>query len=1258
MDKEIPNSTVTIKKPNTEGEKVGEMSDSVREMYQRLGNKVYNLIDVELDEKSVKKNAEFLAVEAAKADEISRKADFREKHEKLAKIAENKIVKAITTLAPVGIVDTIRRSVSIHEYKKFAQKAIKDTGKMSAGSMVVEQLRKTKKYNEDLLTDDEKEYGVLEKGEILENVKYNVDNIDQSLDVALQSRVDEAFEAGETNTDLGVEIGKNEDEDSIKKALVKYATVVAGAKGGERGAKNKLRKELDEIGEDYSKYKDEIEKMSEDLRGKLSDELSLHGNTKKHKDAVAAIDAYIRDNVNIADAVVDAGLAVDNVYKDTSTAAAAKFGVAAGIIVGVGGTLLNFEKNAVINKLTNSSIVCTTMKMALAGGIGAVKGYKTKERAQRSKNIENALNVDNEEVEIDKEKEFAITSVDKKIAEMQAIEFENGKFFRLNEKGRKVSLQPYEIIDLVSELRAKNELQNKYGIQLLGYNGRENVEKTKLEMFKQINRLQKNLLNVDEDIFEEIDFVTNSNKEKYTQEINKISSKQKKERAGAAVKNGLITAGSAGIASFAFDYIKGSISNGKLFSSDNSKLLTEIKGLKNGNLKWDGLHVVAVSDAGVVGAVAAAENAGAAIDSDNNQEVIKEYKGALIIEDDPDGGIAVGFDADGDGKLDVGEFLHGEGSERGLDLTDDKVYEDLTSELKGYGIDLNREPIMSSAYNKISISDYLNNKENAVETGNVDWSKSATKVVFGKPVAVVGDGMDQYEVAIKGINGGEIPDGAKFFIDLDGDGPGKALEFSIEDGKAIIPADVLDTSAVGNGGVANFIGTARVGEIDNGSMISYATSIGKKASLDSIINANVSENAYAFTAVNDSGEKISQFAVNSANEKISNLSEIFNGIEVADSDRLPMTFTESANPDSAITLASGESFGDYDVSGGYHPEYDAFENKAFFAGKNFLGTPMTWDANGDGVMDSGEELSYIKQLFVRTGTNPFMLGQNASNYGILEPDRLRSIFGNDYDTFLAACGITDGVIDSEAELNSVIEALKSNPEYWDKIANETIDEMERQLRGGGFELGRVTNRLSTYANSNDMFDTAHAKTERYVLYPYHTNEDGVKEYVGNQGWWCRKYGVEGGKVGDMPLCEQKCVTTKTSSEKTSTEKTSSEKTTTEKTSAGKTGNEKTGNEKTTSEKTSEEKTSSEKTSDEKTSDETTIAPKGPNTHAGDYVEQAPVTPMREETNYVEATPENHVEPEPGSSTLANAESANSANTNYSNEQLREVFAEF
>lgn len=552
-------------------------------------------------------------------------------------------------------------------------------------------------------------------------------------------------------------------------------------------------------------------------------------------------------------------------------------------------------------------------------------------------------------------------------------------------------------------------------------------------------------------------------------------------------------------------------------------------------------------------------------------------------------------------QAEVEDFLEGKNSN--IDLTNEEEYQSVYEELKeNYNIDLQRETIDTSRYGETSIGNYLENAGETVEkfTG-VDWSRSATRVIFGSPTVVKGDGMDEYVVPISGINGEAIPYGSKFYIDLDGEGPGKPLEYEInfERGEARIPADVLDTSQVGNGGVASFIGTARVGSIDDdGTMISYATAFGKDADLSTKISASTEQTGFAFTAVNmDSHESISQFAIKSDNTKIDNLSEIFNGR----TEHLPKTFTYDIGDEGApetITLASGEQLADLDYQGGYHEEFDSYRNDLLIENKSYLGTPIQWDANGDGEMNAAEEASYFRQLLVRTGTNPFILGQNASNYGLLEPERLEDIIPR---TKLIEWGIKDGVVDSEKELNVLLENLKlsENADYYDALANATINEMENQLDGGGFTVETITDRISTYANSNHQFDTIEASTERIIIFPH----DADGKAVGNIGWLCRKYGVEGGKVGNLPLCGLQAGTEVhnpdipgtgnegtgdegTGNEGTGNEGTGDEGTGSEDTGDEGTGDEDTGNEGTGDESTGDEETGNEDTGDEGTGDET------------------------------------------------------------------------
>jgi hypothetical protein len=481
--------------------------------------------------------------------------------------------------------------------------------------------------------------------------------------------------------------------------------------------------------------------------------------------------------------------------------------------------------------------------------------------------------------------------------------------------------------------------------------------------------------------------------------------------------------------------------------------------------------------------------------------------------------------------LDEGEYLRGEGAERGINLTSTSEYEAIRDELKeNYNLDLQREAIDATKYNQIAVNDYIEKSENVVDIKGTVIESSKYDVTIGAPVADPDiDGMTQYVVNVEG----DYPDGAKLYIDLDGTGSGKTLEFSIENGKAIIPADVVDTSEVGNNGVAGFFGRATVGDMNGSKLSVYSAVEGAPLGSTEPLTASFTENGYAFTVVDGEGETVSSFAVNTQGKTISNISEIFNGIDVGESDRLPAGFSAVEGIEDRGTLASGEKMPDVgNYHGGYNSQYDSSINYPFKNNNHSLvGTPMEWDANGDGVMSATEEASYIKQMFVRTATNPYVLGQNASNYGLLEPDTLaKNLFNGDSNAMtetLKAWGVGDGVIDSEKELQSVLDHLKmpENSEYYDKLVNSTIAEMQEQLAGGGFEQGTLTDRISTYINKDGSIDTKGNASVRVALYAYKTDPvTGERIYVGNKGWWVRKYyGMEGGKVADLPLCEQKAI---------------------------------------------------------------------------------------------------------------------------------------
>ena len=1072
-----------------------EVEKKLETLYAKRGKKTYDVVIADIGKEGIKNAAQGYAIDAIE--------QWDKEENPLSKI-KNPAARIALSL-PLNVANTFKRTVRLYKYDQIAKSIGEEMNSLDAVSLAMEEMQKIKKTSQ------------IKKNNIADIVanRLNEKGGARGIDESIRERVMEARDAGEDNIDTGV-AKKTDDfrQDALYDIFAEYAREVATYKGGAKTkAVKEAREEADALISEVDKkgtianYDEVFAKINKDLKGAFAEELGKKAEKHDHDVAIAAIDKYIEDNLNVFEADVKTGLDVKEVkYVSAGDRSTLQHGIVTGLAVALGTSLVvNVAKSTAIKAVTNSNVVGAIAKVVAAGTIGAIAGRNKKEREQRRGNIKDALSGESKESD---GKTFEIVNISEKIDELNKL-VDAG--FNSQEEYDNASM-------IIADLRARNKIQNEKHIQLLGFNGRDDVEKSKLEMFKALNKAQKAMKGSDFNKNDELESMMTRKLTDLYVKTGDVEKSQRKERVAAALKTAVISAATAAISVAAFDMISGLAHGDGLLGG---KLFSEIKGFANHELKLDGLHVVATG--------AGAESLEAVANSAENVEVdtgagehLDKGSGAVLINDDPAGGVEVGLDKDGDGVIDT--YLFGEGEQPGIDLSDESQIAELNESLNQYGIELQHEQIISSEYGQVSIEDYINNAENSVEVGPVDWSQSGTRVVFGNPVAVAADGMDQYEVNIAAINGGEIPDGAKFFIDLDGDGPGRALEYTIQDGKAIIPADVLDTSRVGTGGVANFIGVARVGEVNaEGNMISYATSFGKTANLSDTLMASVDNDVHAFTAIDvETGERLSQFAVNPESAEISNMSEIFNGIEVSGHDRLPSVFTVNDLGDNAepVTLASGEVLQDYDVSGGYHPEFDAFENTAFKGSDTFLGTPMTWDADMDGVMSPAEELSYIKQLIVRTGTNPYMLGQNASNYGILEPETLENIIPREK---LVEWGITDGVVDSEVELNLMLAAIKqpANAEYWDRLANATINEMESKLSNGGFDVERIANRTATYSNSFGLFDTSGATTQRTILYPYTINESGEKVAIGNVGWWCRKYGAYGGRVGDLPLCEQK-----------------------------------------------------------------------------------------------------------------------------------------
>ena len=1153
MPNEIP------KQQNNNGATEGAIEDAysklvdaatARKRFEKAGKSSLEsmaLTSVTLDEESKKKyvhglisgaTKEWREGEEAKRDaELAKKKgmsleEYKEYIEK-GNIAQRLAKKFPTILGSFKL--SVKSTRMLAAYRKATKAAIKaNNGNIAAGAIAIEEFgnmfNPEASGQENAGGNTKVKIKDINQNDINERVKARLDKGEgDDLINALVGRAEAAASAGEDNEDTDVKVErlgsssfanvrnkKYEDltsEEKKRRAIAEYTEEIVKTKNPDDKTLKELREKflreisaIDSNGQNnnYGKIADNI---AENLAGTLSEEMAK----EEHQNALRAIDKYLDQTISISNATVSVGLAAKEVCADLRDNATLRYGLIAGVAAAIAIPVIR----AISKKAAAGAIFAGAPGLvgaAIAAAAGGIIAADREKNIQRRKNIERATSVDDSadlfvNAGVNKKNgmnQYSILNSEKIAQHMRSLIGEDGKLKSVDENGKAIDInKQYEnALWKIAEIRARNKIQNEKRIQLIGYKGRNSIEQQKCEMFEAINELKRAMRNTDPErakkLNDEIKNETEKHEGKLDEEINEVKKNQRKEVGLAAFKGASIGGALAGFSSFLPNILQGT-GIGNLIEKISPS--NGIFGIHNTNIPTvEGLESPAGDNLPYVEGI---EPLGEGAPSTSS--------GAVLIDSGPDGKISILIDSNGDGTPDT---IFGEN----VDLTDDEACDNLRAELADkYNIDLQRESIDASRYGEIRVSDYLEKAGNTVDnSGGVDWSKSALRVGFGSPTVVAGDGMDTYEVPVWGLNGGGIPDGAKLYIDLDGDnGPGQALEFTIENGKVRLPADVLDTHDVGNGGTARFIGTVRIGEMQGNTMISYATVLGERADASTMISAASDSQGYAFTAVDmNNGERLSQFAVNASNQQISNLSEIYNGIN----DRLPATFTvnDIDGNTEAVTLAGGAKVAELDYSGGYHPEYDSFRNTPFIEGRSFLGTPIHWDLDGDGIMSPEEQASYFQQMLVRTGTDPYMLGQNASNYGLLEPDRLAGIIPRET---LIGWGIADGIVDSETDLNTLLENLKlpENAAYYDKLVNATINEMQRVMQGGSFEVSEISNRTSTYANSNGDLDTVRANTHRVGIIPRDANGNPV----GNRGWWCRKYGVEGGVVYDMPLCDQK-----------------------------------------------------------------------------------------------------------------------------------------
>ncbi len=1159
-----------------------------KKILKKFGNTVLNVVQAEISKEDVKTQARAIAVDTtdtwednnrkkrqAKEDlRVEKKAlkkydqdsldkmTAEEKQEIVDKYKQahntkiNKLAQIVRSI-PFGISDSVRRSVMLSNTRKQAEKAMLETGRLEAGKAAAERYRKLKetkvitdkddkviieKATEKDIREDAQKTAKEKIDELNEDEKYDENNFVER--VANKA----AEEKGDFFKDRKVTLkDKNSEEYNSEKAQLKemYAAymleVMKSSSGTNKGnlavakAREAFEKRLKEadFNQDkahYDNHRELLDKIDDEYRGSFASELTgKKASPKRHQAALDAIDEYLEDRLNLMSGQVKTGLDM----KVSTERAADKATLRYGVVLGTLASSLVSGAKAVsrgkVLKFLDTASGALGVKMILGAAFGGVAGAIKKKQGQRYEEMRQAIGA--EKQNDDDKSHYEKVSVGDAVKEIHDLREELYN-------GNNIAENRAKLLEKLGDLRARTELEEKNKIALLSYDSRDSIEKQRYELVQEARKARE-ALELDEKhevLVTDLVAATDKARKDILAKKEVVDKEKHKERVASAKRGALIGAAAAFFATMAADRI-----------FHGGKILTEQKEFWGSVFKSpSGMGAAELAEAGAAMGAAGVvadkmDNTGGInipknedlpyFEVDNKAEMI-DYKpgAAVLIEDDPQGGVAIGFDNNGNGTIDAEEYLVGGGEEPGVNLVNRESFEEVRDSLKeNYNLDLQREAIDSTKYDQIAVDNYLENADNAVSVKGSIIDTDSYNVSLGVPEADYDvDGMTQYVVNVDG----DYPDGTKLFIDFDGNGNGKVLEFPIENGKVVVPADVVDTNITGNSGVGNFFGRATVGRMDGDRIVSYAEMSGTPLGATDSLTASVTESGYAFTVLDEQGETLSSFAVNTQGKSISNLSEIFNGIGVGESGRLPAGFSAVEGIEDRGTLASGEKLPDVgDYHGGYNAQYDSSTNYPFKNNNHSLvGTPMTWDADGDGVMNGAEEASYIKQMFVRTATNPYVLGQNASNYGLLEPDALaKNLFDGDVNAMtetLKAWGVSDGMIDSEKELQAFLDHLKmgENSDYYDKLVNSTISEMQDQLAGGGFEQETLTDRISTYINKDGSIDTKGNGSLRTVLYPYKTGPDGEKIYVGNKGWWVRKYyGEEGGKVGDLPLCEQKAV---------------------------------------------------------------------------------------------------------------------------------------
>ncbi len=978
-------------------------------------------------------------------------------------------------------------------------------------------------------------------------------------DRAMVDRAIQAHRAGEFNQDKGVEFKEQTKDNELSRAIKAFAVKVAGYDDtvdtnteiskedfkAEMSKRDAARKEIADVvqkhlGGTTNNANEVVRLIERNLKGALREELK---DPQQHKEAVRAIEEYIDDHFHFDKFKVnDSGLAMSEKGYANFVDKMAIGNVGIAIAVGLGGAYASgLMRSTAIQQISNSQVVTAAAKVVIAAGLGATRGIVKTKREQMRDNIDAALGL-----EVKKTK--GRTNFDSIMLDAtKATEaLKQGANDLIGEHGINKTARD-GVIKQIGEILARNELQEKKRgkVNLFRYSGKDKVERGKADLYKAMNDVMEKLRasGMGADEIQKLIAASQAESMKgLEQSYNLIKKEQASERYKKGARDGAIAGSAAVFATFAMDLIRG-----------KSALINEINEIRSGSKKFkmEGWHLnvvannqndamAAVAGAGAVAEEAAArQQAGHAAGGKKNFERDnlanskgKEFKSELeknyeypkedlekpvLFETADNGGQAIGIDRNRNGTIEASEYICGTSKANGLNLARENDFNNMRTELESRGFRVEVDDVTTNYPKGATLETYMSTKVSVRKDVKIDEWKQAYEM-SNNITRVPGDGEGLFKGHVDALNGKEVPAGTKVLYDPDGDGPLGSVELAVDSkGDFYVPEEL---AAAVKGDSAKLAGVCRVVNEVDGKLVCGTTN---KSGLILSANTEVSmsdkriDRAFTIFGKNEAGKEVprSQFAVDAeTGEPTSNYSEIFDN---RDGHSAAYFMQEEENAGVVHIQGSGEVKQRVRTNADYDEKHDSNLNDPFKGKTQYVSTPNTVDADGDGIISAAEAEAYYAQTMNKIGTDPQFMMEQADQYGVLKPENMER-FGftsNDYTRL----GITDGQIDTEEEFSLVIQRLqeKGNGDLLQKFVNATNQVRGEKLDGCMIEEITIYDRVATYSKDGSL-RTITASTGRKAVRYYRLDENGNKVYVEYEGTLLGKNYK--GPVTDIEACGQ------------------------------------------------------------------------------------------------------------------------------------------